>query len=68
MEKTIHLTLAHPIQHFKHAPGHHCEWEFVPREGMKGLQTKSLVYKKGHFSKQHIWPLVNEAKKGHHKV
>jgi hypothetical protein len=65
MEKTIRLTLVHPVQHFKHAPGHHCEWEFVVHHHTRNPAPKSRVYKSGHFSKQHIWPLVNEAKKGH---
>lgn len=68
MGKTIKFNLKHPVNQVKHDPEHHDEWELVHlREGKnhrRDPSTKSHVHMGGHFTKQHIWPLRNEGKKG----
>lgn len=68
MGKTIRFNLKYPVNQVKQDPEHHNEWELAQlREGKnhtKDPSTKSQVYRKGHFTKQHVWPLRNEAQKG----
>lgn len=68
MGKTIKFNLKHPVNQVKHDPEHHDEWALVNLRESKNHHrdpsTKSRVHMGGHFTKQHVWPLRNEAHKG----